>query len=257
MHHQHPRPRQVTRGRNIDVGVAVGIVLALVVAVVVVVIAIASDDGGTESAIQLSPLPPSTAPPTAPTTAVPTTVVPVAPAPELPTGDTTAEDDGPTSDGGAGPGITDPNDPAAALTAEVNRSAASVVTDVVPIGSSLYAMMAAPGGARLVRWDGVEWIDDSFAKTPASVQDIDVQDVTGDGESDFVVQLGGLDRQGGVYGRRSFSFDWLPFAARAGTVDFVGDLQVNFGALSSDPVDPMTTTTTVDWLWAGSRFVVR
>jgi hypothetical protein len=189
------------------------------------------------------------------TTPTPTTgPVVITPPPVIVAPDVTSDPDEPDT------GATAPGDETSANSREALRqladdAGATVVTDVVAMGSGRFAMLVRSGDAELYRWSGSAWERETVLGTPSSVRTIDVADVTGDGIDDFIVSLVGLARPGGVFSRATFSFELLPFNLTSGQVDWVDDLHVNLGRLLSNVPDNGATSQ-VDWTWTGRQFEV-
>jgi hypothetical protein len=179
--------------------------------------------------------PPTTPPPSTPAATVPAVTV------------------GPTVTIARGSAPTPTDDPAAALTALAADESASETTDIVRIGSSQYAMLVVSGSGNLVRWDGSEWRSVATVDPPGTIDTVQTADVTGDGEAEFILSLGGLDNPGGVYGQLGFSFDFLPFNTTTGLEDFVDGLELRFGQLQS-PFRDASGTRTLIWTWTGRMF---
>ncbi len=146
--------------------------------------------------------------------------------------------------------------PAVALEQTAQRAAATKTSDIVPIGSDLYAMILVNGEGRLLRWDAREWQEADRLDPPGSIRDVTTADVTGDGVQDFLITLGGLRQPGGVYSRATFSFGLLPFNTVDGKEDFVDGLVLRLGKLQS-PFRDASGSRTLTWTWTGEMFETR
>jgi len=230
-------------------------VLGLIVVVFGAILVAFRDDGPAESVGTL----PAAFPPLATTTPSPTTTTtatteapqppvvvapPVTPAPGADAG----SDDAAAADARS-------DDPRRALRQLADDTGASIVTDIVGVGSLRYAMLVGGGDAALYRWDDEAWERDAIVPTPSPVRDIDTTDVTGDGVGDFLLVLAGTRSPGGVYGRDQLGFEMLPFNLTSGQVDWIDDLHVELGRLFSD-VDVGRDRETVRWTWTGDQFEV-
>jgi len=219
---------------------AIGVII-IGLAIGLLVVARNDDDDGVTGTLPTSfpSLPSET---TSPATAPPPTSSPAS-APDTATVGTIS----PNTTGTAQAGDAD-----AALADLASQASASQVTPIVRIGSGQYAMLLATGTGRLVRWNGTAWEDAATIDPPGIIDKVQAADVTGDGEAEFVVSLGGLDQQAGVYGQQGFSFDFLPFNTTTGLQDFVDGLVYRFGQLES----PFGGRTLI-WTWTGRMFETR
>lgn len=187
----------------------------------------------------------STLPPTAP----PTIVVPT-----TRDGSGSRRTEAPPADVTTVPPIDSPTQ-ALAQTAE--RVAATVTTDIVPIGSDLFAMIVVNGRGQLLRWTTQRYwkVADRIA-TPGAIRDVSTVDVTGDGIQDFLLSLGGIGQPGGVYSRATFQFGLLPFNTLTGKEDFIDGLVYRLGKLQS-PFRDASGSRTLTWTWTGEMFETR
>jgi hypothetical protein len=228
--------------------VAVGVVI-VGLAIGLLVVSRGDDDNGKVSGTLPDSFPAaattsSTSPATPPATTAPATspVVSVGPTVTIRAGTV-------PSSGGA-------NDPDTALAALAAQSSASQTSDIVQIGSSPYAMLLVSGTGQLVRWTGSAWEEAATVDPPGIIDTVQTADVTGDGQPEFVIGLGGLDQQGGVYGQQGFGFDFLPFNTTTGAQDFVNGLELKFGQLES-PFQDASGARTLIWTWTGRMFETR
>ncbi len=226
--------------------IAVGV---LVVALAIGLLVVSRDDDTDQTSGTLPESFPaltttSTAPPTTP---APTTAPATAPSGTV--APTSVEPGTATSAGGT-------TDPDSALADLASQSSATETSDIVRIGSRVYAMLIVTGSGRLVRWDGAQWENAATVDPPGIINTVQAADVTGDGESEFIIGLGGLDRPGGVYGELGFEFDFLPFNTTTGLEDFVDGLEFRFDQLES-PFRDASGTRTLIWTWTGRMFETR
>ena len=147
--------------------------------------------------------------------------------------------------------------PSEALAQTAQRLGATVTTDVVPIGSDLFAMIVVNGRGQLLRWTTQRtWeVADRIDPTGA-IREIETVDVTGDGVPDFLISLGGLGQPAGVYSRATFEFGMLPFNTVDGKQDFVDGLVYRLGKLQS-PFRDASGSRTLTWTWTGEMFETR
>jgi hypothetical protein len=187
----------------------------------------------------------STLPPTTP----PTVVVPTTSA-----GNASSRTGVPLGDDTTLPAV---GGPAAALKQTAERAAATVATDVIPIGSDLFAMMVVDGRGQLLRWTPERtWEVADRLDPPGAIRDITTVDVTGDGIQDFLITLNGLGQPGGVYSRATFQFGLLPFNTLDGKEDFIDGLVYRLGKLQS-PFRDASGSRTLTWTWTGEMFETR
>jgi len=148
--------------------------------------------------------------------------------------------------------------PTEALARTAEQAAATVTSEVVPIGSDLYAMIVVHGRGQLLRWTSQQrWVvADRLDPPGGAIRDIKSADVTGDGVQDFVIFLGGLGQPGGVYSRATFTFGLLPFNTLEGKEDFVDGLDLHLGKLTS-PFRDSSGSRTLTWTWTGEMFETR
>jgi hypothetical protein len=187
----------------------------------------------------------STLPPTAP----PTIVVPTTRG-----GNGSSQTDAPPVDETTTPAV---GSPAEELEQMAKRVAATVTSDVVPIGSDLYAMIVVNGRGQLLRWTTQrEWEVADRLDPPGAIREIGTVDVTGDGIQDFLITLSGLGQPGGVYSRATFEFGLLPFNTVDGKENFVDGLTYRLGKLQS-PFRDVSGSRTLTWTWTGKMFETR
>jgi hypothetical protein len=147
--------------------------------------------------------------------------------------------------------------PAEALTQTADRLGATVTSDVVPIGSDLFALIVVNGRGQLMRWTPQRvWEVADRIDPPGAIREIDAVDVTGDGVKDFLITLGGISKPTGVYSRATFEFSMLPFNTVAGKEDFVDGLVYHLGKLQS-PFRDSSGSRTLTWTWTGEMFETR
>jgi hypothetical protein len=130
---------------------------------------------------------------------------------------------------------------------------ATEVSDIASVGGDDYAMLVVSGSGQLASWDGDAWSFEEQVSTPSAVTRVDTADVTGDASPDFVVWLSGINRPGGVYGRTTFQFDFLPFNTTDGRRSFVAGLALDGNRLES-PFRDVNGTRTLLWRWTGRMF---
>lgn len=185
---------------------------------------------------------------TSPTTVAPTTVAPTT-APALPAATIPPPTEA-TVDVIAAP----LGDAEGALEALARSVMAGDVTPPVQKSAGTFAVVTVAGSARLYEWDGEQWHERRAIDAPAPVQAVTAIDVTGDGTSDFVIQMGGA---GGVYNPRAGGWGWLPFVGPDGSTDVVEGLQSQPGRLRSGLVDAAGQHQVVEWHWDGTAFTIR
>jgi hypothetical protein len=152
------------------------------------------------------------------------------------------------------PGVLTPTE---ALDAVAEEAAATETSDVVPIGSDLFAMIVVNGRGRLLRWTPQRtWVLADRINTPGAIQEIATADVTGDGVQDFLISTSGLGRPAGVYSRALFGFGMLPFNTLEGKQEFIDGLVYRLGKLQS-PFRDASGSRTLTWTWTGEMFETR
>jgi hypothetical protein len=209
-----------------------------------------------EGSLPLSFDPVTTAPSTTTTSTLPPTAPPtiVVPTTRASGGSGSSRTEAPPVDATTVPPFGSPTE-ALAQTAE--RLAATVTTDVVPIGSDLFAMIVVNGRGQLLRWTSQrEWAVADRIDPSGTIRDVETVDVTGDGVKDFLITLGGIDQPGGVYSRATFEFGLLPFNTLTGQEDFIDGLVYRLGKLQS-PFRDASGSRTLTWTWTGEMFETR
>jgi hypothetical protein len=250
-----PRPRR-DDDRNAWLPFVIIAALIVLLFLAAIIVFRRDDEAGPEGSLPASFDTISTVPSTPPTTPAPTpvTTTPVVVVPtRAPSGPGSGgTDDGPTESstvqivGGA----------AEALRQYAEGAAATQTSDIVPIGSDLYAMILVAGRGQLLRWDSRTWTVADRLDPPGAIRDVDTADVTGDGVQDFLITLGGLGQPGGVYSRATFEFGLLPFNTLQGQEDFVDGLTYRLGKLQS-PFRGASGSRTLTWTWTGEMFETR
>jgi hypothetical protein len=229
----------------------VAVVALIAVVFLAVYLAFRSDDG-TGGATGTLPASFPSVPATAST--VPTTTAPPSTSPPPPvTTARRAETGGGATKPATTTTVAGPGNPRAALQALSDQLGASVTSDVVTMGSDLYAMLVVGGNGDVRRWDGDQWVHTDTADAPGIITKVQVADVTGDGTRDFVVTLSGINAAGGVYSRQTFQFQFLPFNTTTGLQEFVNHLVLNGTRLQSAFVDS-SGARTLTWTWTGRMF---
>jgi hypothetical protein len=234
------------------------IIAALIVLLFLSLIIVFRDDDEADRAVGSLPasfdsltIPTSTTPPTTPPTTELALVIP-----------TTAETDGTRPSRTDAPGrdattTTQVDGPEEALTQRAQQLGATVTTDVVPIGSDLYAMVVSGGRGQLLRWSPQrQWDVVDRINPPSAIRTVETADVTGDGTQDFIITLSGVGQPAGVYSRATFQFGMLPFNTLTGQEDFVDGLVYQFGRLQS-PFQDTSGTRLLIWTWTGRMFETR
>jgi hypothetical protein len=255
MEHEYHTSR---RGDDRRAWVPIVAVLALLAVAFGAVIVASGDAGAAEPGGSLPSLALRPATTTTTTVAPPTTVARITAPPVARQPSVTAEPDGPDEPGRA---VATPEDdgpstePRPALRELADELGASEVSDIVPVGSDRYAMLVRSGDAELYRWTGSEWNSEQSVAAPGAVSDIGTIDLTGDGILDFLITLGGLRAPGAVLGRGAFGFELLPFNTNDGQEQWLDELRLSLGRLTSD-VDVNGNRLNVRWTWTGRQFEV-
>jgi hypothetical protein len=155
------------------------------------------------------------------------------------------------------PPTTPPLNPQAELTKLASRSGASRVTGTVQKKPGLFAVMVVQGRASLLRWTGSAWTEDRVLPTPDNVTNVFLRDVTGDGTSDFVVQMDSNQAMrmfGGVYNYGATGWDWQPFLEDDGPTNFVDGLHLEGASLRSSVYLPRGGRGSAQWTWDSTQF---
>jgi hypothetical protein len=252
-----PGPPQREDDRNAWLPFAIVAALIVLLFLAAIIVFRHDDEAGPEGSLPESfdtistvPSTPPTTPPATPPTTPPAVVVPPTRAPSGGGSAGTAE--GP-SESSALPIIGGSTE---ALRRYAEQAGATETSDVVPIGSDLYAMILVNGRGQLLRWNSREWVLADRLVTPAPIREVATADVTGDGTQDFLITLGGLSEPGGVYSRATFQFGMLPFSTLQGPEDFVDGLVYRLGKLQS-PFRDASGSRTLTWTWTGQMFETR